>query len=193
VVRRLCRTPLSVTGTDQLRRLGPCVLVANHASYLDGLALVLALPGPVGFVAAADFAPRPVTGTLLKRLGCEFVTRRGPRVAAPDIRRLTAAVRSARSLVFFPEGSLSRVPGLRPFRLGAFSVAAAAAVPVVPVGIRGTRDILRPGHRFPRHGRVEVIVTNAIVPTGPDWPAVLRLRDDARRAVLEACGEHGLP
>jgi 1-acyl-sn-glycerol-3-phosphate acyltransferase len=188
--RRLCATPLSVTGVYELRRLGPCVLVANHASYLDGLALLLALPGSVAFVAAAEFEPRLVSGTLLKRLGCEFVTRRGPREAIPEVSRLADVVRSGRSIVLFPEGSLSRAPGLRPFRLGAFKVAAAAGVPVVPVGIRGTRDILRPGHRFPRHGRVEVVFAAALVPTGRDWLTVVRLRDAVRQAVLVACGEH---
>lgn len=111
-----------------------CLLVANHASYLDGLGLMLALPGPVAFVAAAEFASRLASGTLLKRLGCEFVTRRGPREAIPEVSRLADVVRSGRSIVLFPEGSPSRAPGLRPFRLGAFKVAAAAGVPVVPVG-----------------------------------------------------------
>jgi len=73
VLRRMTRTPLSVVvGTERFARIGPCVIVANHVSYLDGLALMLSLPRPVTVIAAADFRPRPIVGTLLRRLGCEF-------------------------------------------------------------------------------------------------------------------------
>jgi 1-acyl-sn-glycerol-3-phosphate acyltransferase len=73
--------------------------------------------------------------------------------------------------------------------MGAFMAAAQAGVPVAPVTIRGTRDILRAGSWFPRRSRLEVIVEPPIQPTGDDWSAAVRLRDAARAVILRNCGE----
>jgi hypothetical protein len=62
-----------------------------------------------------------------------------------DARRTVQTVQADRSLVFFPEGTFTRMPGLLPFHMGAFVAAAEAGVPVVPVTIRGTRSLLRAG------------------------------------------------
>jgi 1-acyl-sn-glycerol-3-phosphate acyltransferase len=59
-----------------------------------------------------------------------------------DAEQVTAALRGGASLLFFPEGTFDRSPGLLPFRLGAFKAAVEACLPVVPIAIRGTRDIL---------------------------------------------------
>ena len=84
------------------------------------------------------------------------------------------------------------MPGLLPFRMGAFLAAAQAGAPIVPVTIRGTRSILRAGSWFPRRGRLEVIVEPPIPPDGADWAAAVRLRDAARAAILRHCGEPDL-
>ena len=96
------------------------------------------------------------------------------------------------SLVFFPEGTFGRAPGLRPFRLGAFVVAAQTGVPLVPLGISGTRSILRAEQWFPRRGAVSVTVGTPIMPSGTDWNAVIALRDAARAQMLQLCGEPDL-
>jgi 1-acyl-sn-glycerol-3-phosphate acyltransferase len=184
ILRWATRIPLSVVGAERISGIGPCVIVANHASYVDGLALILSLPRPVTFVAAADLRSRPISGTLLRRLGCVFVERRAPRPGAPDIRGITQAVRSGHTVAFFPEGFVSPSPGLRAFHLGAFTVAVEAGVPVVPVSISGTRTLLGPGHRFPRRTAVRVQVADPIAPTDGRWESVVALRDAARKAVL---------
>ena len=95
-----------------------------------------------------------LSGFVLKRLGTEFVERYEREHGVTDTDRLVALARAGQSLVMFPESHLARAPGLRPFHMGAFVVAAQAAAPAVPTGIRGTRAMLRPGHRFPRRGAV---------------------------------------
>jgi 1-acyl-sn-glycerol-3-phosphate acyltransferase len=89
----------------------------------------------------------------------------------------------------FPEGHLARAPGLRPFHMGAFVVAAQAGVPAVPVAIRGTRAMLRPGHRFPRRGAVDIAIGQPVQPRGTDWAAAVELQRAARGAVLRLSGE----
>jgi 1-acyl-sn-glycerol-3-phosphate acyltransferase len=94
--------------------------------------------------------------------------------------------------VFFPEGTFSRIPGLTPFRMGAFVVAAEAGAPVVPVSLRGTRSILRDGSWFPHRGTITVTIGEPIAPEGKGWDAVIRLRNRARAEIARRCGEPDL-
>jgi 1-acyl-sn-glycerol-3-phosphate acyltransferase len=187
---RLCGIPIDVTGTAPEN--GPYVMVANHASVIDSLALVLALPTPVAFVAGGELAAQRVAGPVLRKLGCEFVDQERQQQRTSDATRITRALEAGRSFVFFPEGSVHRAPGLRSFHLGAFVAATDAQSPVVPVGIRGTRDVVRPGGRFPRRGAVHVVIGDPIPPTGHGWSAALALRDRTKAAVLALSGEFEL-
>ena len=163
---------------------GPCVVVANHTSPLDALAVTAALPGPLVFVAAGEFAPRVVAGGFLRRIEAEFVERTDRAQAARASDRLVAAARRGSVLVFFPEGRMSRAPGLQPFRMGAFAAAAAAGIPVVPIAIAGTRQILRPDRRRPRPGRIRVVIGGPITTRQPGWTGALELRNAARGALV---------
>jgi 1-acyl-sn-glycerol-3-phosphate acyltransferase len=105
---------------------------------------------------------------------------------------LAGAARAGRSLVIFPEGTLTRNAGLAPFRAGAFQAAAQAGVPVVPVALRGVRSVLRDGTWYARRAPIAVTIGEAVVPDGEDWAAALRLRDRARADILQHCGEPDL-
>ena len=156
---RLTGIPLRVQGAEQLPPAQECcVLVANHASYLDSIVLSAALARPFGFVTKAELAGRFGLRVFLNRLGVRYVQRDDRRQGIAAARRLAGAVRAGESLVFFPEGTFTSVPGLRPFHLGAFVAAREAGVPVVPIAIRGTRAILWGDSWFPRRGAVTVTI-----------------------------------
>lgn len=185
-------------GADKLPPTeAPFVLVSNHMSYLDGCVLTAALPRPAAFVAKAELAPQFVAGTFLKRLGAVFVERFDARRSAADAARIATGA-GGRPPLYFPEGTLTRSPGLLPFHLGAFVAAAGAGLPVVPLALRGSRSVLRDGSWFPRRGRITVTIGQAISPAeetvaGDDaWKVALALRDEVRRRVLEMSGEPDL-
>lgn len=189
---RLFGIPVRVHGLEHLPRDQACVLVVNHASYIDALVLLAVLPRSIDFVAKRELAERFFARVLFRRLGVEFVERFDPQRGIEDTDRVLRAVQEGRSMLFFPEGTFGRAPGLRPFRLGAFVVAAQTGVPVVPLGISGTRSILRAEQWFPRRGAVAVTVGTPIVPSGTDWNAAIALRDEARAQMLQLCGEPDL-
>jgi acyl carrier protein len=191
-------TPLSVDGLEHLLPAPqPCVLVANHASYLDGALLVAALPRELVFVAKEALAPQFVAGTFLRRLGALFVERFDPRRGLADLQHITQLAASGGALVFFAEGTFGAAPGLRPFHMGAFVTAIQAQLPVLPVAITGTRGMLRSGSWFPHPGRLSVAIGEPIVPPpaadpAANWRAALRLRDEARGVILERSAEPDL-
>ena len=176
-------------GGHHLDGKGPFVVVANHASYLDGFVLTSLMPGAACYVVKRELADQFFARVLLRRLGAEFVERFDTQRGVEDTDRLLQVVRQGRSVVFFPEGTLTRMPGLQSFRMGAFVVAAQAGVPVVPVGIRGTRSVLRSDQWFPRRGALRVLIGEPIAPVGNDLAAAAALRAAAREQVLSLCGE----
>jgi 1-acyl-sn-glycerol-3-phosphate acyltransferase len=199
-LQRATGTPISVTGLDNLPAPGqPFVLVANHSSYLDVYALTAAIPRRLRFVAKAEFAGNPVLGPALRRIGTEFVERFDAEKGVRDARRLAQALQQASPLVFFPEGTFTRRPGLMPFHLGAFAAAIEAGVPVVPVAMRGTRSMLRGNSRFPRRGIISVTLGRPIPAApmtqengGDAWNAAVYLRDQSRGHILRHAGEPDL-
>ncbi len=168
---------------------GPRVVVANHGSFVDGLVLILCLERPAVFVSGDEFATQRIAGPFLRRLGCEFVHRADAELMAGDASRLDGLLLRGATLVYFPEGSLGPGAGIRPFHLGAFAAATAAGCPVIPVGIKGSRDVVRPGTRLPRRSTVEVAVGDPIEPGGSGWTETVALRDRSRLAVSRLSGE----
>jgi 1-acyl-sn-glycerol-3-phosphate acyltransferase len=186
---RLTATPLRVEGMENLPERGGAVLAANHASYLDGLVLAAALRRPARFVAKRELDRQLVAGTLLRRLGALFVERFEFDRGVSDAQRTAAAVREGDLVVFFPEGTFTREPGLQPFHLGAFIAAAGAATPLVPAALRGTRSILRGDQWFARRGKLELRIGAPLWAKGSDWASALDLRDRAHAWILGASGE----
>jgi 1-acyl-sn-glycerol-3-phosphate acyltransferase len=177
----------------QLLPAGPCVVVANHASYLDGVVLKAMLPARFCFVIKKEVSRVPIAGLLLRRIGSEFVDRFNRHAGGMDARRLLKAADAGQALAFFPEGTFIARPGVGKFHTGAFVIAARTKLPVVPISIHGTRSIL-PSERFmPRPGRIDIQVLPAIpAHTAGGAEAVAATRDLARARIVAALGEPDL-
>ena len=190
---RLARLPLVVQGLEQLPAAGPFVIAVNHASYLDGLALLAALPERgYSFAAKRELSASLLARLFLNSIGTDFVERADIRQSVEDAIRFAQAAKRGRSPIFFAEGTFTRSTGLAPFRMGAFVVAAQTGLPLVPLAIRGTRSVLRDGSWFARRGAIVVTVSPPLAPQGDDWNAAIALRDAARAEILRHCGEPDL-
>ena len=94
----------------------------------------------------------------------------------------------------FAEGTFTRIAGLRPFHLGAFQVAVAAGVPVVPLTLRGMRSLLRAGQWLPRRVPISAVISRPLKTKldGDAFRAAVQLRDATRDCILRQCGEPDL-
>jgi 1-acyl-sn-glycerol-3-phosphate acyltransferase len=177
---RAAGIPFRVEGLDRLPDI-PCVVVANHASYIDGLVAAAALPPDFAFVIKREMVRVPIASLLLRRLGSQFVERFDRHKGGIDARRVLKLAATGQSLVFFPEGTFNEIRQIGKFLGGAFTTAARSGMPVVAMAIHGTREVLPPGgltaHALPI--RVEILE----VLTGGD----VRLR--ARELIANAIGD----
>lgn len=192
VLLALSGTKLEVEGATDFFAGGAGVIVCNHTSYFDGLAMLAALPKPVRFVVKAELARSWLSRLPLNRLNVHYVERTVAAQGISDAQRARELLRESRPLLFFPEGTLTRVPGLRAFHMGAFVAAAESGVPLVPMVIHGTRSMLRDGAWFPRRGAIHVQFGPSVTPVGQDFAAALKLRAAARAWMLAHCGEPDL-
>ena len=154
---RAARIPLTVEGLKLLPQV-PCVVVANHASYIDGLVAAAALPPDFAFVIKKEMVRVPLAGLLLRRLGSQFVERFNRHKGGVDARRVLKLAATGQSLVFFPEGTFNEVRQIGKFLGGAFTTAERSDMPVVAVAIHGTRAVLPPGGLGIRRSAIRVAI-----------------------------------
>jgi 1-acyl-sn-glycerol-3-phosphate acyltransferase len=152
-----------------LEQAGGYILIANHSSNLDPLALMHVLGRvDLAFVAKAETLRRPLLGRLLESVGWFAVERESP-LAFKRFQEQVEARRRAGwtpNLVIFPEGTRSVDGRLRPFHMGTFLLAARARLPILPVVIRGAHPIHRRGAFACYPGPVTVDVLPPLQPPG---------------------------
>ena len=168
------------------------LIVANHASYLDGIILHAALPIKFTFVIKSEMQSVPIANYLFKRVGSRFVERFKPQGSFRDARKLIRAASSGESLAIFPEGTFTEKPGLDKFRAGAFASAIKSDIPLVPLVILGSRKILPSDTYLPRTGTINIHVLDAIPPNDNAFNSSRELAALSRRRILEVLNEPDL-
>ena len=184
---RLVAVRLNVSGMEQLPAQ-PCVVVANHASYLDGVILTAVLPPRFTFVIKKEMTRVPVVNYFLSRLGSVFVDRSNHHRAATDARRILNLATRQKSIAFFPEGTFTAEPGLRAFRNRAFTVAQRGELPVVPVIIHGSRKMLPAKRLLPVRSQIDVLIKPPVA-SDPDQISSDELMHACRNSILESLNE----
>ncbi|MDH3533973.1 MAG: 1-acyl-sn-glycerol-3-phosphate acyltransferase [Gammaproteobacteria bacterium] len=182
---------VTVRGRENLPA-GHCVVVANHASYLDGFLLKGYLPARFSFVIKGEMRKIPVVHFLLRRAGSKFVERFEAAGSSRDARNIVKAAKGGESLAFFAEGTFREFPGVGRFRPGAFVAAVRGSMPIVPVAIHGTRA-MHPGQpKLPRPVPVRIDILSAIHPDDPAFENHRELAEKARQRILGVLDEPDL-
>ena len=157
---------IRVHGTDKLRRDETYVYMANHSSLIDTPALFAYLPYQFKIMAKKELFYIPFMGWHLWTSGNFPVDRSDGRKTAKSLRKVIEGIKGGKSLAVFPEGTRTPDGYLQEFKPGAFKIALRAGVPIVPVTIRGTFELLPKTTLAPRPGRVDVIIGEPIATEG---------------------------
>ena len=183
--------PAEIHGMENLPE-GNAVVVANHASYVDGVLLKGYLPYRFSFVIKGEMRDIPGVHFVLRRSGSKFVERFHAGGSARDARKIVKAAQGGDSLAFFPEGTFVKEPGVGRFKAGAFVSAIKGNMPIVPIAISGTRTILPAGSYWPWAKRPRFEVLTPIMPDDPAFEHHKVLAEAARQRILAVLDEPDL-
>ncbi len=144
-----------VHGRQHIEQHAACVYVANHVSWYDVLTLASVLPR-WSFVAKAELRRIPIFGRGAEAVGTIFVERQNTRAAVQMYEQAAIRIREGASVVVFAEGTRGDLYALRKFKKGPFVLAIQAGVPIIPVIIHGTREVLPRGRWLVSPGSVNL-------------------------------------
>lgn len=183
---------LVLHGDEGLRPFKPRVFVSNHVSWYDIFTLLAILPR-YRFVAKAELFRIPLFGAAARRAGTIPIQRENRKAAFQSYEEAAREIRAGSSVVVCPEGTRGDSYALRPFKKGPFVLAIAAAAPIVPVVIYGTREVQRKGSFVIRSAAVHVHFLQELETTGCTYADRDELADECWRR-MAACMEadHGV-
>jgi len=179
-------TKLIVDGEERLTDAEGVLVMMNHTSGVDILAVIRSRKKPVAFLAKRELFWFPVFGWAMRAAGMVSIDRRNLARAVASLDRAGDKLAAGRTLLVFPEGTRSRDGRLLPFKKGGFVLAQKRGIPILPVVIAGARDIHSVGWLVRRTGPVAIVVDDPIDPTTFDDRDALM--DHTRRRFIH-CAE----
>jgi len=150
---------IHVNGIENVPETGGVLFVANHQSNFDIPILVGHIPRDKGFIAKLELLKVPSFSRWMKYIGCIFIDRKNPRQSLTAISEAAERLKAGHSIVIFPEGTRSADGTVGPFKAGGLRLAIKAKVPIVPVTIDGSKNIMPKGTSIIRSASVKVIVS----------------------------------
>jgi 1-acyl-sn-glycerol-3-phosphate acyltransferase len=176
---------LTVEGAENIEAGRAYLVVCNHQSNLDSMALLRALPVSLRFLAKTEVFKIPVLGQAMRATGMVEVDRQ-----SPDLRQIDDAaarcLKDGQSLLVYPEGTTSADGTIGGFKDGAFVLAIANQVPLLPVAIEGTGRVWPPGRAVIHAGRVRVLIRQPVPVAGLASEDARQLRDRVRDVMIAA-------
>jgi 1-acyl-sn-glycerol-3-phosphate acyltransferase len=185
IVTGVCRLlwRVRLVGVENLPAEGGFILAPSHRSMMDIPFAAVPTPRRIRFMGKKSLFGVPVIGPIFRWLGGFPVARDGTDRKA--VRDSVEMLRAGEVLCVFPEGTRQHGPKIQPLQPGAAYLALRSGVPVVPIGIAGSEEILRTKREpIPRFGRVAIVVGVPIKPETPAGSLVPRDRVDALTARL---------
>lgn len=163
LIKVLGVSELVVVGGERIEALEAGLVMSNHESHVDPPALILAAPKtPLRFLAKKELAKFPIFGQALWAMGMVFIDRKNQASAFESIELAAKRIREGKVVLIFPEGTRSRSGAFQSFKKGGFVIAAKSHVPIVPVGIAGSRQVLPPGWWVRSPGPVVLVIGEPI-------------------------------
>jgi len=156
IILALSGVRVKVDGVENIPKGGPVIFLSNHQGAFDIPALQGYIPVQFRWVAKKSLFRIPVIGWTMSLAGYIGIDRENAAEAMRNIEEASGKIRAGTSVLVFPEGTRSDSGALLPFKRGAFVLVSKSAVPVVPVAIQGTRDIMKRGRYSIHPSRVRI-------------------------------------
>ncbi|MFL5595397.1 MAG: lysophospholipid acyltransferase family protein [Gemmatimonadaceae bacterium] len=166
----------------------PHIFASNHVSWFDVPALAKVLPR-YKFVAKAELFKVPIFGAGMRAVGMIEIQRENRKAAFGAYEVAAERIRAGSSVIVFPEGTRGHEYPLRPFKKGPFVLAIAAGVPIVPIIVHGTIEIMPKGSLWAHPGTIDVHLLEPVSTTGVDYDHREALMQTVRTRMADAMRE----
>jgi len=193
LLTRLAGIKVEVRGREHVRPGRTYLFLANHQGNCDPPALLPAIPRDVRFLVKKELRRVPILGRIMKLGGFIFIDRRNRASALQGMEEAVARMRAGESFLVFPEGTRSRTGRMGPFKKGPFMMAIQAAVPVIPITISGSFEVMPPARLRIMPGTIRVtfhpeIETCQLTPSARE-----ELMGEVARIIASQLEEHEQP
>ena len=174
-----------VHGLEKIPSGEPHIFASNHVSWFDVPALARVLPR-YKFVAKAELFKVPIFGPAMRHAGMIEIQRENRKAAFGAYEVAADRIRDGNSVVVFPEGTRGHAYPLRPFKKGPFVLAIAAGVPIVPIIIHGTIEIMRKGSLLAHPGTIDIHLLEPVSTSSVDYDHREVLMQTVRKRMADA-------
>jgi 1-acyl-sn-glycerol-3-phosphate acyltransferase len=176
---------VTMKGLEHLDSRKSYIVVSNHQSFFDIFSLLGHLPLQFRWIAKAELFRIPLLGWAMTRTGYIPIERDSPKKAYRSMLQAAEKVREGVSILIFPEGTRSPDGLLQPFKKGVFLIALKSQAPILPVAIRGTRNIMRKNDWRAYPGHVEIRIFPPIETAGFSTAKEAELSEQVRNTLQQ--------
>ncbi|GAU78596.1 1-acyl-sn-glycerol-3-phosphate acyltransferase [Fusibacter sp. 3D3] len=159
---KLAGCKVEIVGLENIPKDSAVLYVCNHQSNFDIPLTILHLPKTKGFIAKVELLKMPFVRDWMKHMKCIFMDRSDIRQQVKGISQGVQSLKEGQSMVIFPEGTRSPDGKVKAFKPGGLKLATKSGVPIVPVTIKGSKDIMKKGSLLIKPANVEIIISEPI-------------------------------
>jgi 1-acyl-sn-glycerol-3-phosphate acyltransferase len=158
----ICNTKVEIIGKENILRGKPQIFMANHQSDFDILIVLAHIPGQFRWLVKKELFHIPVFGAAMKSAGYIEIDRNNKERAMQSLDQAALSIREGKSIMAFPEGTRSRFGEIKPFKQGTFYLAIKSGVPIVPISIIGSGEIMPKRSLKIKPGKIKLVIDKPI-------------------------------
>jgi 1-acyl-sn-glycerol-3-phosphate acyltransferase len=183
LILKIAGVRMQVTGLEHLDPKRPCIYMCNHLGSFDIFALLACLPVQFRWLAKAELFRIPILGWGMSAAGYISLDRSQRRSAYESMEIAARKIREGVSVVIFPEGTRSFDGTMLPFMNGGFNLAIRAGVPIVPIAIHGTWEIMPRTTKRVKKGNIRIVIDQPIETKDCTMKDRRRLMEETERRI----------
>lgn len=168
VLFKLSGSKIQIKGEENLPKDSPALFVSNHQGHMDSVIIHGFIRIPKGFVSIVEVNKFPILRTWMRYAKCIFLDRSDPRQSLVCINKGVQFLKEGHSMVIFPEGMLSNGDEINEFKAGSLRLALKAGVPIIPITIKGSYQIMSKAGKNIRAAKIECLISKPIETSGID-------------------------
>lgn len=175
---------IKVYGKENLDTSRPMIYVSNHESHMDIPALFRAIPVNLHFIAKQELKKVPFMGWAMMAAGMIFIDRKHKEKAMKSIEEAGEKIKNGKNVISFPEGTRTKTGEVGVFKRGTFIMSTSSKVPIVPLAIEGSREVIASGTYKIRPGVIKINIGKPILPEAYNNKEIDQFANETRSKVL---------